>query len=151
MDQDLYETDFYTWTQRQAEHLRAGRLSDADLENIAEEIDSLGKSYAAALRSAYRLVALHLLKLLFQPGKATKSWRITIGRERLNIAELLKDHPGLKPRREELFQDAYETARRLAAIETGLSGERFPKDAPFTIDEVESESVNVSNLCLNAL
>jgi hypothetical protein len=139
MSEDLYETDFYTWTQRQAEYLRAGHLDRADLENIAEEIESLGKSQAAALRSAYRLVALHLLKLIFQPGRATKSWRSTIVRERLNIEQCLSDGPGLKPRRGELLAQAYRAARREAAAETGLPLERFPVDPPFTADEVESE------------
>ena len=137
MDEDLYETDFYTWTQRQAEHLRAGRLDRADLDNIAEEIDSLGKSQAAALRSAYRLIAMHLLKLMVQPGRATKSCRSTIIRERLNVEDRLADGPGLKPGRAELFEQAYAGARRGAAAETGLPLARFPVDPPFTVDEIE--------------
>ncbi len=139
MDENLYETDFYTWTQRQAEHLRAGRLDSADLENIAEEIESLGKSQAAALRSAYRLIALHLLKTMFQPSRATKVWRSTIVRERLNVEEHLADGPGLKPRRAELFAQAYGAARREAADETGLPLGCFPVDPPFTVDELEAE------------
>jgi hypothetical protein len=139
MDEDLYETDFYTWTQRQAEHLRAGRVGHADLANIAEEIESLGKSQAATLRSAYRLIAMHLLKMMVQPARATKSRRSTITRERLDIEEYLADGPGLKPRRAELFGQAHAAARREAAAETRLQLGRFPVDPPFTVDEVEAE------------
>ena len=40
----LYDTDFYAWANEQAALLRAGRLSEADIENIAEEIESMGRS-----------------------------------------------------------------------------------------------------------
>ncbi len=50
MTEDLYETDFYTWTQRLAEHLREGRFDLADVENLVEEIETLGRSEASALR-----------------------------------------------------------------------------------------------------
>lgn len=139
MGDDLHDTDFYGWTQRQAELLRAGRLDGADIANIAEEIEGLGRSQASALRSAYRLIAMHLLKLMVQPGKATPSWTTTIVRERLNVEQEVDDSPGLKPRRAELFAKAYAAARREAAAETGLPLGRFPVDPPFTVDEVEAE------------
>ncbi len=41
---DLYDTDFYSWTERQAQLIREGRLSELDLENILEEIESMGRS-----------------------------------------------------------------------------------------------------------
>ena len=113
MAEDLYETDFYTWTQRQADHLRAGRFDLVDLANVVEEIETLGRSEASALRSAYRLIAMHLLKLMIQPEKATKSWRTTIGRERINVGVILSENPGLKPRRTELFTKAYDTAGKM--------------------------------------
>ena len=72
MADDLYETDFYTWTERQGELLRSGLVAEADLVNIAEEIETLGRSEAAALRSAYRLIAMHLLKMTYQPKKMSK-------------------------------------------------------------------------------
>lgn len=39
----LYDQDFYAWTQRQVELLRSGRLGELDIENLIEEIESLGK------------------------------------------------------------------------------------------------------------
>ena len=135
----LYEDDFYGWTERQAALLRSGRLDLIDMDNLAEEIETLGRSEASALRSSYRLIAMHLLKLMVQPGKATPSWTTTIVRERLNVEQEYDDSPGLKPRRAELFAKAYAAARREAAAETGLPLGRFPVDPPFTVDDAEAE------------
>ncbi|MFB2837532.1 DUF29 domain-containing protein [Floridanema evergladense] len=40
---DLYETDFYAWTQKQVQLLRQRDLNNLDIENLIEEIESLGK------------------------------------------------------------------------------------------------------------
>ena len=57
----LYDEDFYLWTQRAAELLRAGRPDQVDLENVAEEIESLGKSDKRELRSRLKVLIMHLL------------------------------------------------------------------------------------------
>lgn len=136
-NQSLYEVDFYAWALEQAELIRTGKLDRADLPNLAEEIESLGKEQAAKLRSSYRLIAIHFLKLAFQPGTATNSWRATVAREPSNVDDLLSDSPGLKPRRGELFAKAYSAARREAAAETGLPSETFPATSPFNVDQIE--------------
>ncbi|MGI9275123.1 MAG: DUF29 domain-containing protein [Endozoicomonas sp.] len=59
---DLYDTDFYSWTQRQAELIRDGRLPGLDLENILEEIESMGRNDYRVLQSRIALVLMHLLK-----------------------------------------------------------------------------------------
>ncbi|MGO9742822.1 MAG: DUF29 family protein, partial [Roseiarcus sp.] len=40
---DAYQDDFYAWAMQQAALLRAGRFAVADIENIAEEIESMGR------------------------------------------------------------------------------------------------------------
>ena len=134
----LYESDFFGWTQQQVAYLRDGRLDLVDLGNVAEEIESLGKSQLAALTSSYRLIVMHLLKFLKQPERASSSWVRTIGRERGNLELLLDDNPGLKPRRAERFAKAYAVARRDAAVETGLDVSSFPVEPPFDVDQVEA-------------
>lgn len=136
--EDLYETDYFSWTQQQAAHLRDGRFSHVDLENVAEEIESLGKSQQAALTSSYRLIAMHLLKFIVQPEKASVSWTSTISRERGNVELTLDDNPGLRPKRVERFAKAYAVARRDASGETGLPLERFPETPPFDVGQLES-------------
>ena len=137
---DLYEIDFHAWTVRQAALLRKRDLDHADLANLAEEIETLGRSERAALESAYRLIASHLLKLTFQQRRATRSWVSTITRERLNAARTLRDNPSLKPKRAALFASAYRDARKEAAAETGLPLATFPAEPPFTLPQAEDEA-----------
>jgi len=64
-----YDQDFYTWTLDQARLIREGRWAAIDRENVAEEIESLGKEQFAKLRSAVRVLLLHMLKWDHQPDK----------------------------------------------------------------------------------
>ena len=64
---DLYDRDFAEWTRHNAELLRAGRASEADLEHIAEEIEDMGNRDRRELRSRLRVLLAHLLKWKFQP------------------------------------------------------------------------------------
>ena len=119
--EDLHAHDFYTWTTQQAALMRAGLFDERDVENLVDEIETLGRSEAAALESAYWLICLHQLKRLLQPKRAaSRSWTNTIIRERLHAARVLRDETGLKPRRQALFDGADADARKEAAGETGL-------------------------------
>ena len=73
MSNTLYDRDFYAWANEQAALLRAGRLSEADIENIAEEIESMGRSEKRDLVSRLTVVLLHLLKWQFQPSHRSNS------------------------------------------------------------------------------
>lgn len=136
---ELYERDFYTWALRQAELVRAGRLAELDRENVAEELESLGKEQAHKLESSFRVLLLHLLKWRYQPQRRSRSRRGSIVRERTNVELLLEGNPGLKPRCAELFAAAYRGARKEAAAETGLPIARFPEASPFTMSEALDE------------
>ena len=136
LEADLYDADFYTWAERQAGLIRQGRFDEVDFEHVAEEIADLGRSQSASLESAYRLICLHQLKRMVQPERAGRSWTLTIGRERLRAARLLRRNPGLKPHRETLLLEAYADARAEAALETDLPLARFPAALPFTLAEI---------------
>ena len=125
-----YADDFYTWTQEQGAHLRAGDVSALDLENLADEIESLGKSQFSSFVSALRVVLVHMLKFDHQPSKRTRSWAISIATHRLHVAGELKVGPGLKSRIGEAVERAYEVARLEASKETRLPLKRFRRLAP---------------------
>ncbi|MEL6063583.1 MULTISPECIES: DUF29 domain-containing protein [unclassified Methylobacterium] len=131
-----YADDFYTWTQEQGARLRSGDFSALDYENLAEEIESLGRSQFASLVSALRVVLLHMLKFDYQPGKRTRSWMISIATHRIHIAEELSESPGLKSRLAEAISKAYRVARLDAAKETRLAVSRFPEACPYTYQDV---------------
>jgi hypothetical protein len=133
-----YERDLYTWAQQQGALLREGRLTEIDRDNIAEEIESLGRNQFDKLVSFYRLVLLHMLKCDYQPDKRTRSWLISIDNHRDSAAQVLADNPGLAPHVDEAVARAYRHARRDAADETGLSIRTFPATCPYSIDEMRN-------------
>ena len=136
MTTSKYETGFYTWANEQAALVRAGRFDEVDIENIAEELETLGRSEARELKSRYRTLLLHLLKWRYQADKRSWSWETTIKRKRgREIPDHMKENSGLKPRQQELFEAAYALARGDVADETGLPDATFPADRPFTLDE----------------
>jgi hypothetical protein len=142
----LYDRDFYSWTVQQAQALRlaaGARLNtpaSLDWENLAEEIESLGKSQASELESRYYRLLVHLLKWQFQPEQRSASWRGTIVEQRQQLAKLLKGNPGLKPSRSRRFREAYSDARELAAAETELPVETFPIECPWGVDQASDRA-----------
>ena len=97
----LYEQDFMRWAEAQAEGLRqaaeAGSNLPLDWYNLAEEIESLGRSQRRELRSRLATIVEHLLKLQFSPAVEPRAgWIETIGRERREIDLLLEDSPSLR-------------------------------------------------------
>ena len=131
----LYDTDFYAWANEQAALLRAGRLSEADIENVAEEIESMGKSEKRELISRLTILLLHLLKWRYQAGYRGNSWRLSIEELRYKVSEHLDENPSLRSQLDDLIRRAYHSARRGAAVETGLDVDAFPTDNPFPFDE----------------
>ncbi|MCE7026788.1 DUF29 domain-containing protein [Jiella avicenniae] len=131
-----YDEDFAAWAFEQAEILRTGRLADADLENLVEEIESLGNGQLHALESYYALLIFHLLKWQFQPERRSRSWSGTILNARAQLRRREKRNPGLKARAGEIVADIYPDSRRQAAIETGLPIETFPDTCPYSLDQL---------------
>lgn len=88
-----YETDFYTWTQQQAALLKSGRFSEADLENIIEEIETMGRSERRALENRLTVLLQHLLKWEYQPSRRGRSWTLTMRQQRLKFVKVLNENP----------------------------------------------------------
>jgi hypothetical protein len=131
---ELYEEDFYEWTVRNAELLRSGRASEADLTNIAEELESLGRHERRALLSRLSVLMAHLLKWKAQYDRRSRSWEITIREQRKAVSKLLKESPSLKTYLKRHLAEAYERAVGDAALETRLPEEDFPPTCPFTLE-----------------
>ncbi len=138
-----YERDFYTWSQEQARLLRAGLWNAVDRENVAEEIESLGREQFNKLESALRVLLLHLLKWDHQPSKRTRSWALSVKDQRVAFDHVLADNPGLKSRLDEALARAYRRARIQAAAETGLPEEAFPESCPYGLDEIATRELTL--------
>ncbi len=133
---DLYEADFFLWTQEQARLLREKRWSDLDLENLAEEIRSAGISHKHEVRSRLDLLMMHLLKWKYQPGRRTPSWDLTIFNQRNDLKEHLETSPSLNKHLHDIFPKRYLAARLDAEKETGIAFDLFPDECPFSLEEV---------------
>jgi hypothetical protein len=131
-----YDQDFYAWANEQAALLRSGQLGAADIENIAEEIESMGRSEKRELINRLTVLLLHLLKWQFQPLLQGPSWRTTIRNQRLEIADHLDDNPSLKSLLTETTVRAYRRAIGEAGLETGLPEETFPTECPWSFDQI---------------
>jgi Domain of unknown function DUF29 len=128
----LHDNDFYAWSLEQAALLRAGRVGEADLASIAEEVESMGKTEKRALVSRLTVLLLHLLKWERQPTGRGNSRRLSIANARDEIADLLDDNPSVKPIIDDVMTSAYRYARRKAAIETDMSEDTFPAQCPWS-------------------
>jgi Domain of unknown function DUF29 len=133
---ELYESDFYVWTQEQARLLRERRWPDLDLENLAEEVESMGRSDKREIERRMRVLIAHLLKWKFQPGGRGNSWIRTIFEQRTALLGLIEESPSLREFGRDTVFKKYTAGRLLAASETGIAFGLFPEDCPFTPDEV---------------
>jgi len=136
-----YERDFYTWSQEQAAFLRQGRLDLLDLENLAEEVESMGKSERREFVSRLSVIICHLLKLQVQVDRASaneKSWKVSVRTQRAAVAKLLNNNPGLK--NPAILADALDSGWSegldLAIRETGLDADLFPTEIIFSLAQV---------------
>jgi hypothetical protein len=135
-DPRLYDQDFYAWANEQAGLLRAGRLSEADIEHIAEEIESMGKTEKRELISRLTVLLLHLLKWRYQPGLRGASGEASVQVQRIKLVDHLADNPSLKSQIPGAIVAAYRVGRIEAAAETGFGQAAFPQSCPWTWQEI---------------
>ena len=133
---DLYETDFYAWTQEQVNFLKTQQWNRLDKFNLIEEIETLGRKERQELRNRLGVLLGHLLKWQFQSEKRSNSWLGTIREQRIQIKLLLQDSPSLKPYLSQCFLDAYELGLALAIKETQLDQQVFPEVCLYTPEQV---------------
>lgn len=132
-----YEQDFVAWLEDQAQKLRSGQLTDLDTENIAEELESMGRSDKRALNNRLETLLAHLLKWQIQTEHRTASWKSTIAEQRNRIEDLLEDSPSLVPSLQDRVTKVYGRARNKALLQTGLiDPDQIPATCPFSLDEI---------------
>ncbi len=136
MAEPLYNTDFYRWTQQQAQLIRSGNLEALDLDNILEELEGMGRSERRQLGHRLDVLLMHLLKWHFQPEHRSSSWEGTIKEQRFRIARLLKANPSLKSDIPDIMLEAYQASRITAFKETGIEVDAFPEVCLWSFAEV---------------
>jgi len=134
--QDLYEKDFFQWTIRNAELLRAGRFEEADMERIAEELEDMGIRERHELASRLCVLVTHLLKWQVQTERRSSSWKGTMNTQRAEIADRLSEMPSLCHELRQRLPRVYSRAVGKAASETGLPPTMFPSECPYSLDQI---------------
>jgi hypothetical protein len=137
-ERSTYDVDFAAWARRQAALIRAGHWEHIDASNVADEIDDLSKRQQHELRSRLRVLIVHVLKWDHQPERRSRSWALTIREQQVRIEDVLAVSPSLQALLVDYVQAVYESARDLAALETGLPDSTFPPAMPYTVEQVLS-------------
>jgi hypothetical protein len=138
--QSEYDRDFYAWIQGQVQALRERRFDALDLENLAEEVEDVGKSLHRELRNRLEVILVHLLKWQYQPTRRSNSWRLTLIEQRHQIEVLLEQNPSLRREVSGLLGRAYPYACKKAQQEmTGAPGRGdmiFPVQCQWSPEQV---------------
>ena len=123
-----YDKDFYGWVNEQAQLIKSGALAQLDVDNLLEEVESMGRSELEQLETRLELLVMHLLKWRFQSDRQSRSWLLTIKEQRQRINRLISRSPSIKhPMSQEGFLDSvWEYAIVQAAKETGFEESMFP-------------------------
>jgi hypothetical protein len=139
-----YESDILRWSERQADLLRrcaAWGMVNApiDWENIAEEIEALGRSQRTELANRVATILVHLIKLQASPAVDPRNkWRRTVRAQRGDLARLLEGGgPTLRQSVPSVVDAQLPAARAQAAADMADYGE-MPNvtAATFTADQV---------------
>jgi hypothetical protein len=132
----VYERDFYAWTQEQTNLLRNHEFIRLDLDNLIEELESMGRSERRQLTSRLEVLLVHLLKWQHQPELRGRGCELTILEQRRRVRRLLRDNPSLQSELPDLLIDAYDDARFSATRETGLPLTTFPERCPYLPEQL---------------
>ncbi len=135
-----YDADFHAWANEQATLLRAGRLSEIDVEHIAEEIETLGRGEKRELVSRLSVLLLHLLKWAHQPERRGKSWELTIKEQRRQLARHLRDNLSLRAWTDQAMADAYGDAVLRAELEMNLARDLLPWSCPYRFEQAVDDA-----------
>jgi hypothetical protein len=148
---DLYEEDFFVWSQKQASLLRARRFDELDLENLIEEVEDLGGALERSVRNRARTIMVRLLKLQHSPAQDPRlGWRETIRTQR---SELLNDlTPSLRRHLAGSLSGLYASARHDAEGSLRDHGEQhaadgLPTTCPYRSDHRRLAAVTEPGLC----
>ncbi|ACB50495.1 hypothetical protein cce_1145 [Crocosphaera subtropica ATCC 51142] len=135
----LYDQDYNLWLEKTIKQLKSSKFSEIDIENLIEELESMGRSDKRALKSLLTRLFEHLLKIAYWETEREynyRGWNGEIQNFRIQIRELLKDSPSLKVYLVEIFEECYQDARKITVKKTGLESDTFPDEPIANLEQV---------------
>ena len=134
MNSSVNDLAFYGWANEQVLPCE-GQLAEADIANIAEEIESIVRSEKREWVSWRAVLMTHLLKWRYQPAGRGSGWRASIVVQRRRLAEHLDDNPSLTLLISRASASAHGDARVVAGDETKRGETAFPETTPWSFDD----------------
>jgi hypothetical protein len=92
---ELYDYDFYTWTQETAALIAAGKWHEIDQARLAEEVAGLGRDEQREVARRVQHLLTELLLWWALPGERKGNWAAAIIEARARLEDMLADSPGL--------------------------------------------------------
>lgn len=138
----LYDEDYQLWLDRTAAQLRTRDFSNLDLENLIEEIESLGRSDKRAISSYLMRLCEHFLKLLYwktERQPCFRGWKLEVANFRLQIQVILQDSPSLTNYLRDNFILAYLNGRKLFLNASELDARLIPEEPEFSLEQALDE------------
>lgn len=127
-----YKKDTYAWSKEQCEHLRLGRFDQLDIENLIDEINSVGQQERRAFKD--ELATCIGFMLCHMPNAGM--WKGSIEYYRRHAARTLRDNPSLADEEAEIMGQVYPCAVAFAVGESGKEENSFPTTCPWTLAEI---------------
>jgi hypothetical protein len=131
---EIYEKDFYVWTQETAALIAAGKWHEIDQVLLADEVAGLGRDDQREMARRVQRLLKELLLWWALPGERKGNWASAIIEERARLEDIVKDSPSLKAQLGEVLATEYRWARSKAQDQT--PGHVFPEACPFTVEQV---------------
>ncbi|MHC5935749.1 DUF29 domain-containing protein [Nostoc sp.] len=141
--QTLYDEDYYLWLKTTINQLRARQFLSVDLDNLLEELETMGRREKRSIESLLIKLLEHLLKLKCWDKERERNeghWKGEIRTFRREIKKALKDSPSLKPYILEIFDQCYQDARTEASDRSQLSIEIFPSIPIGSLEQILDEN-----------
>lgn len=138
MTASLHETDYFSWSREQAALLKSGRLSEIDVDLLAEEIEDMGNEIRASCLSFITRILEHLLKLRYSAlERNRRHWQNEVINFRIELEQRLTKSIENQVDLAVLYRHAVRRAKG-RMTERGFA-DRLPASCPWTLDQVRDE------------
>ncbi|MEB3174016.1 MAG: DUF29 domain-containing protein [Cyanobacteriota bacterium] len=138
----LYDADYVLWVEQTVAQLKSQDFTHLDLENLIEEVESLGRSEKHAIASYLTRLCEHLLRIQYwesERANCFRGWKLEVRNFRLEIQEELATSPSLKPFLGNIFIKQYRNGRNLFLDASDLSAGLIPEAPEFTLEQALDE------------
>lgn len=135
---ELYEQDETAWLEAMSELIVLGRHTELDYLHLSEYLADMARRDRREVRNRLAVLIVHLLKWEHQPTHRSGSWRGSIREQRRELLLLLESKT-LANHAQSVLRKVFSDARKQAADETELSLNQFPKECPWTLEQILSD------------